>query len=51
MENIKSTIFIKNPIHPPLGFCPHAKTFRCAIPTIEFICVYILCIIADFKNM
>jgi len=24
-ENFKSTIFIKNPIHPPLGFCPNAK--------------------------
>ena len=32
-ENIKSIIFIKNQIHPPLGFCPHAQTFRCAIPT------------------
>jgi len=25
--------FIKNSIHPPLGFCPNTKTFRCAIPT------------------
>ena len=33
-ENFKSTFFIKNPINPPLGFCPHAQTFRCAIPTI-----------------
>jgi len=33
-ENIKSTIFIKNPIHPPFGFHPHAQTFRCAIPTV-----------------
>jgi len=24
-ENFKSTIFIKNPIHPPLGFRPNAK--------------------------
>jgi len=26
-ENFKITIFIKNPIHPPLGFCPNAKHF------------------------
>jgi len=34
MENFKSTIFIKNSIHPPSWFLSKHQTFHCAIPTI-----------------
>jgi len=61
-KNFKSTIFIKNPINPPLGFCPHAQTFRCAIPTQPigvpktpynpcFLSFYSLCKTAHFLSL
>jgi len=33
-ENFKSTIFVKNQFHSPLGFLSKRQTFCCAIPTI-----------------